>query len=317
MAAVTRADGIVVEWAGHERRSWEGHLALAGRSALQQGWVYGEALAASGTAVHRVLARDDRGRPLALAQLAERRLLRCRRVLFLQRGPVWIEPGAREAAEPALLRAIGARFSRPLLVWTPELPGPVAALHGWRAFVTAYTTGWVDLAPDEARLRAGLHGKWRNQLRRAERTGLRVGEVGGGAALAWLLRENEAHRRRVGYQGPRPPFLQALATAAGRGRDLLALVASEGLTPAAGVLFVRHGAAATYEVGFASARGRELSATNLLLWQALLEFRRRGVRWLDLGGLNTDRAPGIARFKLGLGAEVGTLAGTFVLHPER
>ena len=83
------------------------------------------------------------------------------------------------------------------------------------------------------------------------------------------------------------------------------------------MLLVRHGAAATYEAGFASARGRELSATNLLVWQALLELKRRGVRWLDLGGLNTDRAPDIARFKLGLGAEVGTLAGTFVLRPER
>ncbi|HEX8374560.1 MAG TPA: GNAT family N-acetyltransferase, partial [Geminicoccaceae bacterium] len=214
-------------------------------------------------------------------------------------------------------RAIGARFGRPLLVWSPELPGPVAKLHGRRPFVTPYATGWVDLAPDEAGLRAGLHGKWRNQLRRAERAGLRVAEVAGGEALAWLLRENEAYRRRVGYQGPRPTFLAALATAAGSGRVLLALVASDGPTPVAGVLLVRHGASATYEVGFTSARGRELSATHLLLWHALLESKRRGVRWLDLGGLNTDKAPGIARFKLGLGAEVVTLAGTFVLRPDR
>ncbi len=62
MAAVARADGIVVEWDGHARRSWEGHLALAGRSALQQGWAYGEALAAGGTAVHRVLALVVRSR---------------------------------------------------------------------------------------------------------------------------------------------------------------------------------------------------------------------------------------------------------------
>ena len=181
---VARTDDVIVEWDGHARRPWDAHLAQAGRSALQQGWAYGEALAAGGTAVRRVLARDGRGRPLAVAQIAERRLLRCRRVLFLQCGPAWIEPGARETAEPALLRAIGNRFGRPILVWTPERPGPVATLHGRRPFVTAYSTGWVDLAPDEAGLRAGLHGKWRNQLRRAERSGLRVAEVGGGAALA-------------------------------------------------------------------------------------------------------------------------------------
>lgn len=312
-----RADDLAVEWDGHARRSWDAHLASAGRSGLQQGWAYGEALAAGGTAVHRLLARDGRGRPVALAQIAERRLLRCRRVLFLLRGPAWVEPSTREAAEPGLLRAISARFGRPTLVWTPELVGPLARLHNRRPFVTGYSTGWIDLASDEAVLRSRLRGKWRNQLRRAERAdGLRVAEVGGGETLAWLLRGNEAHRRRVGYQGLRPPFLAALAAAAVRGRDLLALVASEGSTPVAGVLLVRHGASATYEVGHATERGRELAATNLLLWRAMLDLKRRGARWLDLGGLNTDRAPGIARFKLGLGAEVVTLAGTFVLRPD-
>ena len=127
MAGTTGADGVEIEvvWDGHTRRDWERHLALAGRSALQQGWAYGEALAAGGSRLHRLLARDARGgRPLALAQLVERRLLPCLSVMFLLRGPAWLDPGAREAAEPALLRALGRRFGRSPLVWTPEVPGP-------------------------------------------------------------------------------------------------------------------------------------------------------------------------------------------------
>ena len=40
---------------------------------------------------------------------------------------------------------------------------------------------------------------------------------------------------------------------------------------------------------------------------------RMQVRWLDMGGLATDRAPGIARFKLGTGGQVCTLPGTFLM----
>ena len=42
-----------------------------------------------------------------------------------------------------------------------------------------------------------------------------------------------------------------------------------------------------------------------------------GVRWLDLGGVATDRSPGIARFKLGMGGEVAILPGTFLVRGSR
>ena len=41
---------------------------------------------------------------------------------------------------------------------------------------------------------------------------------------------------------------------------------------------------------------------------------RGWVRWLDLGGIATDRSPGIARFKLGMGGEVAILPGTFLVR---
>ena len=40
-------------------------------------------------------------------------------------------------------------------------------------------------------------------------------------------------------------------------------------------------------------------------------LREAGTVWLDLGGIDTQTAPGIARFKLGLGGEVVTQSGTY------
>ena len=57
-------------------------------------------------------------------------------------------------------------------------------------------------------------------------------------------------------------------------------------------MILRHGLSDTYEVGYVSARGRELRATHLLLWHAVEALLRKRVRWLDLGGIATDRSLG-------------------------
>jgi hypothetical protein len=164
-------------------------------------------------------------------------------------------------------------------------------------------------------LRRRLRPTWGHCLAQAERRGLQVETEGGTAGLDWLLVCNEAHRRKVGYRGPSPVFLRRVAAAASPDGELLLLLALDRQAPVAGVLFVSHGAAATYEVGHVTTRGRELCAKHLLLWRAVELLAARGVRWLDLGGIDTLRAPGLARFKLGLGGEVQTLAGTFVPSP--
>jgi lipid II:glycine glycyltransferase (peptidoglycan interpeptide bridge formation enzyme) len=44
----------------------------------------------------------------------------------------------------------------------------------------------------------------------------------------------------------------------------------------------------------------------------MLELQSRGVRRLDLGGVNTVRSAGLARFKIGTGGQVLQLAGTYL-----
>ena len=77
------------------------------------------------------------------------------------------------------------------------------------------------------------------------------------------------------------------------------------------MMFLVHGCAATYHMGWASEAGRKSGAHNRLLWEALGRLRARGVRQLDLGGVNTVSGAGIARFKLGTGGRLVTLGGTY------
>ena len=48
-----------------------------------------------------------------------------------------------------------------------------------------------------------------------------------------------------------------------------------------------------------------------MLWQAIEALQQRGVRLLDLGGVNTQRSAGIARFKMSTGGKVITYAGSY------
>jgi len=49
------------------------------------------------------------------------------------------------------------------------------------------------------------------------------------------------------------------------------------------------------------------------LYKGLEALKERGIRLLDMGGINTGRSAGIARFKISTGAKVLTLAGTYLV----
>ncbi|MGD9511152.1 MAG: GNAT family N-acetyltransferase [Geminicoccaceae bacterium] len=298
---------VGLDWQLGVQADWQALLSRA-RCGLQQGWSYGAALRGGGMRVETGILRDGKGTPIGCLQIADRRLLGPCGAAFLLRGPVWFVAPPVGDLQPMLLDAVRDHFRRRLLVWAPESGAGAPR----RPIMTGYSTSWLALADGPDPLRRGLCADWRQRLRRAEDGGLAVQRTVDGAAIDWLLDCNEAYRQQIGYRGPTRAFLGRLAHAARAADELLLLLAHRHGDPVAGVMILRHGGSATYEVGYVTAEGRRLLATHLLLWRAIEILHAEGVLWLDLGGIATDRAPGIARFKLGLGGEVATLPGTFL-----
>lgn len=292
-------------WDQIDAGGWAAFAATQGRSALQQGWAYGEALRSGGAVVHRLVWRRRGGAIAAAAQLVLRRWLGLLPVAFLLRGPLGtVAPGQ-------VVAAVRARFPRCFLLWTP-VEDPAGALG--RAVVSGYATAWLRIDRPDAALLAGMDVRWRHRIRRLETSPLAVRVDRDGALERYLLEREQEQRRRLGYRGPHPVFLDRLRAAAPA--DRLVLMALEPDTPVAGILLQRHEGSATYQVGWSQARGRELDATRLLLWRGIGLLRERGVRWLDLGGIATDKAPGPTRFKLQTGAVPEILPGTFLIPPQ-
>ena len=114
-----------------------------------------------------------------------------------------------------------------------------------------------------------------------------------------------------GYRGPSKGLIDALHRHGNATAGLRLMVAEHDGNPVAGILLALHGKAATYVVGWTGDKGRELRAAHLLLWQAIERLKADGYEWFYRGGISAE-APGVERFKLGLGGTETWLIGGYV-----
>lgn len=301
-----------IRWNETPRAAWDEAMRHA---AWQQGWAYGAAVASPGWPVHRAAIVEE-GETIGHAQFAGRRLLKIAHVATCTRGPVWsVEAGEGARREAYRLLRATIPLPRPRGVFfTPdaaEEAGPLRAAR-LRQVMSPYSTATLDLTrPDDALLRA-MRGKWRNRLRRAEEARIEVTvERAEPGSYDALLRAEEAQQRARRYRALPPALVPAWQARASAREGVMVATAHRDGARLGAMLFLVHGAGALYHIGVTGPAGRAVSAHALTLWRAMGALRDRGVETLDLGGLDTVDAPGIARFKLGSGAAVRTLCGTW------
>lgn len=234
------------------------------------------------------------------------------------RGPVWLQAVADNERSNILqqmrrmqpLTWPSATIFSPDTVVTPESP---VRIRGFTRVITGYSTIRIDLSRTADDIRSDMQSKWRNRLVAAEASALRV-ETGGSkpAQYAWLLDKEDLQRQERAYAGlPRGFVDNYVAASADPKKSVVQLRAMIGNNPVAAMLFLLHGSSATYHIGWSNDLGRQHSAHNLLLWRAMLLLKEQGIGALDLGGVNTGRSAGLARFKIGTGGQVQTFSGSY------
>lgn len=202
-------------------------------------------------------------------------------------------------------------LSRIPLILSPERHAPI---RGALRLAAARQTALLDLTQPVANRWAAQHPKWRNQLRRAERAGMRVIQttLPADPNHPVLLAEASQAAGR-GYRNWPPELTAAFAAAAPNQTRLFTALYQR--QPIAHMLFLRHGRTATYHIGQISDVGKKLRAHNLLLWRGSEWLAHNGHDSLDLGLLG-ERSPGLTRFKLRSGARAVATGGTWLRwHP--
>jgi hypothetical protein len=279
---------------------------------FEQGAAYaGAAARRIGGRVQSCLLTDG-DRPVAAAAV------RVRTVPGLGRGIAWIaagpllRPGGAPAPEgarlAAILAALRAEFCgrqghvlRLRLSASAGLPpAAVAAAAGAAGFAPTaraplYRTALLPLDRDADTLMAGLHGKWRTDLRFAQKSGLTVEHGSGDALAARFMALYAPVQRAKGFDPDIPPGFHFPLD--GPDYRVETLIATKDGTDLAGIVTGTCGATSTYLFGATADAGRPVRAGYLLQWEALARARAAGCRWYDLGGLDPVANPDVARFK--------------------
>lgn len=237
-----------------------------------------------------------------------------------------LPPAARSAEEFGATEAVaewmGASFQRVSIALSPALDDLRPFLwHGYhdpdvsRRFVPDLRyTSFLDLAslangPDEeSALWAGMEGLRRRNIRqgRLAGAGIRLG-----AEPEMLL---EFYRQRMAEQGREPDASTLRRMGAGiraldgAGALVQATCASSAGEPLYSAVFGIQGNRAWYVFGAGKPERRDAWAGTLCFWEGFRALAERGVRTLDLEGVNSPRR---GAFKLSFG---GNLAPYFELH---
>lgn len=326
--------------------AWEelvGQLSLGSDHVLQS-WTWGEVKAAGGWQVERWAVQRG-GRRLGAFQLLWRQPIAGAplRVAYIPKGPL-LEWSDDEAAALVLGQIEALSRQRGWLqvkidpdVAERERDGrrlmSLLAQRRWRFSpeqVQFKNTGITDITLPEEALLASFKGKWRYNIRLAERRGLTV-RHGGAADLAGFYRLYQETSARDGflirpfayYDGLWRKFL-AMQGAEGRrtGGALLLAEHPQEDEAVAGLFLLRHGGQALYFNGASSARRRRDMPNYLLQWRAMQWAKAQGCRDYDWWGAPTnpespgDPLQGVWRFKEGFGARLAVHTGAWDWSPN-
>ena len=306
---------------------WTTHLKSFQETNLLQSWQYGEAKEEAGSwkAVRFVVTEGDK--VIGLAQFLARTFPVLGGIARMNRGPMLNKEIAKADCEIVSCKVIAAlmKEAKRRFWWVvqiaPDLPESATAVNALqniglkRLDLPPSASGLVSLSCDEEKLMMSLKGKWRNCLRKGQKSGVHVSTlVGKSPNFNTLIDSYRELQQDKGFQGIPDSLIDALAKQEGEGWKFTIFTANpEGSTDineSIGILVsLRHGDTSTYFIGVTSDTGRKLQVNYVLLWEAVLYAKRNGCTWFDIGGLNTTTPKGIAHFKSGLNSELYSLIG--------
>ena len=333
-----------IAWDPRHTPAWDGlHETCVGP--IQQHFAYGQALQALGANCLRARLSTD-GDLFGIAQFVTRRPLGLLGLALCSRGPLWLPQTPVETRVQACRLLAGSLpLRRPrFALFTPEQTqsppidsadpvthpsaieateasatpvSPAHELPGLTRVFTGDATVILDLTASDDILRKALHPKWRNRLVAAEGSALKFQRVGEKPSqYQWLLEREGLQRQARAYRALPASFVPAwqvaIASLTPDKPAMLTVRCDIGRDAVAAMMFLLHGRSATYHLGWSNDEGRRHNAHNLLLWRALPLLREQGIVQLDLGGVNTQRGAGLARFKLGTGGQVAINSGTYL-----
>lgn len=295
---------------------WSHLLGLFDDANIYQTWSYGAVRWGQKNLNHLVLKRNDE--VVAIAQI---RIVRPTNLNFgmayLRWGPLCHRHGSPCGLEVAehMMHALQKEYVSKRKLLLKILPNAFEGSGRAQVFQSAfstftqepftaentYRTFILDLAPPLEELHRNLDKKWRNQLTRAEKNGLKIvmgtgtEEYGRFSEMYRQMQDRKTFETSVDIE----EFAEIQANLPEVERMQI-LICMQNEVPVAGIVASAMGDSAIYLLGATSDEGLNAKGSYLLQWTLIQWLKEKGVRWYDLGGIDPEKNPGVYHFKKGL-----------------
>lgn len=311
------------------RQEWDIYWDKIEFSNLLQSWEYGEAKNSSqGWIPLRYAIETVDGEVIAIAQILTRTLPFLGGVARLNRGPLLLteftDPNSDnylEVLKSVLMLKKEKRWW--LFFIAPEMVRNSIEMTELRPLglrlrrTSRWGSSLIDLEEELDDIVKNLNGKWRNLLRKAQKSDLQIRKIlASDPEFEHAMYLYSNMQKEKNFSGMPINLLRDLGgcrgTMWGFNVYLGELDFPSGKKTVGMVITVRHGSTTTYLIGYSGHEGRKLSVNYLLLFQAITDAQESGCLSFDLGGLNENTPKGVAHFKRGISGKEYELFGELI-----
>ncbi len=317
LSIIPDGDELSLSWDDVTVGEWKELLALAPRSNILLSWAYAKTNLMLYKQWPRFGVFKHKGEPVALVMVATHKFAFFE-TIYIHRGPIWLVDNPPASWVLEALTALcqtwpKERFRRlsfmPELTDTPQNYSLLEQAGFMPSKSEKYMSIWLDITPPLLEIRQKFKANWRSKLKKSEKFQFQIITDPTKVAIHDMLKGYIADRYKKKYRGPSAKFLRGLYKNCRTQEWLLLEAWYEGELMAM-QLFVTHGKAATYLVGWNNERGRNIAAHNALLFKGIEALKNMGITGLDLGGTH-PMAEGINTFKEGVGGKPYKLIGNW------
>jgi lipid II:glycine glycyltransferase (peptidoglycan interpeptide bridge formation enzyme) len=312
--------------------AWSNMLHCFADANIYQSWAYGATRWGAKSLSHLVITQDGEVKAMAQVRIMRPTPFKVG-VAYLRWGPLFHRKG-HEADGDALVsmaRALREEYVVRRGLVLEIVPNAFVESARAQLFQSAFTgfepeqassaniyrTCVLDLAPAVEQLRANLDKKWRNQVVRSEKNGLKV--IAGTSAEAYgrfcqMYREMQK-RKAFASTVDVEEFGRIQESLPEKLRMQTLLCEQDGVA-VAGLIASAMGDSAIYLLGATSDQGLTAKGGYLLQWTLIEWLKKSGVRWYDLGGIDPEGNPGVYHFKKGLSGAEASHIRPLVAHND-
>ncbi len=304
---------------------WEEYWAKINSANMLQSIQYGKSKRGRFLSHYNYLIRDEKNNPQGLIQFLVREVIFIGGIARINRGPLFFDNKDGNLNKDKVVKTLHAIKNKAInnrwwyIRFAPELKGDgiwddVLTRSGMIKInkTSQYGSLLLSLEQSEEKLFSGLKGKWRNLLRKSMSFDTKVSRMSNVDDIEYIITRYQNYQVIKGFIGIPENLLRSLAKQEGNDWDFRILGAyseNKENEPVAILVSIRHGDTSTYLIGMSDDDARRLNANYLLLWNAILDAKKSGCAYFDLGGLNEDTTKGVAHFKSGTGGVGYKLVG--------